>query len=83
MATRGPGLLLPALPISFTVKLIQNLARSGVAVILVTHTMPDVWQVATRIVVLTRGEKALEGKTGELTEERVVRAMLVGRESDA
>ena len=64
-------------------KLIQNLARSGVAVILVTHTMPDVWQVATRIVVLTRGEKALEGKTGELTEERVVRAMLVGRESDA
>lgn len=64
-------------------QLIQNLAQSGVAVILVTHTMPDVWRVATRIVVLTRGEKALEGNTTELDEERVVRAMLVGREARA
>ncbi|MGK9452186.1 ATP-binding cassette domain-containing protein [Acidithiobacillus caldus] len=64
-------------------QLIENLARGGAAVILVTHTMPDVWRVATRIVVLTRGEKALEGKVQDLDEERVVRAMLVGREARA
>lgn len=60
-------------------EMIQSLATSGVAVILITHTMPDVWQVATRLAVLTRGDKALEGKPGELTEEIVVKAMLLGK----
>ncbi len=60
-------------------QLIQNLAASGVAVILITHTMPDVWQVASRIIVLTRGEKALDGVPGNLTEDQVVKAMLLGK----
>jgi ABC-type sugar transport system ATPase subunit len=59
--------------------LIQALAASGVAVILITHTMPDVWQVASRITVLTRGEKALDGNPENLDENTVVKAMLVGK----
>jgi ABC-type sugar transport system, ATPase component len=59
--------------------LIQTLAASGVAVILITHTMPDVWQVASRITVLTRGEKALDGNPENLDENTVVKAMLVGK----
>jgi ABC-type sugar transport system, ATPase component len=59
--------------------LIQTLAASGVAVILITHTMPDVWQVASRITVLTRGEKALDGNPESLDENTVVKAMLVGK----
>ena len=59
--------------------MIQTLAASGVAVILITHTMPDVWQVASRITVLTRGEKALDGKPESLDENTVVKAMLVGK----
>lgn len=58
--------------------LIKTLARRGVAVILITHTMADVWRVATRIVVLTRGAKALEGSPAELGEDEVVRSMLFG-----
>jgi simple sugar transport system ATP-binding protein len=61
-------------------ELITTLAESGVAVILITHTMADVWRVANRIVVLTRGGKALEGSPAELGEDAVVRSMLFGRQ---
>jgi simple sugar transport system ATP-binding protein len=61
-------------------QLITRLAQRGVAVILITHTMADVWRVADRIVVLTRGTKALEGAPTELGEDAVVRSMLFGRQ---
>lgn len=61
-------------------QLIARLAQRGVAVILITHTMADVWRVADRIVVLTRGAKALEGAPSELGEDAVVRSMLFGRQ---
>ena len=60
--------------------LIRTLAQREVAVILITHTMADVWRVASRIVVLTRGAKALEGSPAELGEDEVVRSMLFGRQ---
>ena len=61
-------------------QLITRLAGQGVAVILITHTMADVWRVADRIAVLTRGAKALEGAPDELGEDAVVRSMLFGRQ---
>ena len=61
-------------------RLITRLAEQGVAVILITHTMADVWRVADRIAVLTRGAKALEGAPDELGEDAVVRSMLFGRQ---
>ncbi|WP_198034143.1 ATP-binding cassette domain-containing protein [Acidihalobacter ferrooxydans] len=61
-------------------QLIARLAEHGVAVILITHTMADVWRVADRIVVLTRGAKALEGTPTGLGEDAVVRSMLFGRQ---
>lgn len=61
-------------------QLIARLAKRGVAVILITHTMADVWRVADRIAVLTRGTKALEGAPTELGEDAVVRSMLFGRQ---
>lgn len=60
-------------------KLIERLAETGVAVILITHTMSDVWRVASRMMVLTRGAVALEGEPGKLDERTVVSAMLFGR----
>ncbi|MGC9271033.1 MAG: ATP-binding cassette domain-containing protein [Acidiphilium sp.] len=60
-------------------KLIERLAETGVAVILITHTMADVWRVATRMMVLTRGAVALEGEPGMHDEQTVVAAMLFGR----
>ena len=60
--------------------LIQELGRQGVSVIFITHTMQDALRTTDRLVVLTRGTKALESDTGEVSEEDVVSAMLVGSE---
>jgi len=60
-------------------KLVERLAQTGVAVILITHTMVDVWRVASRMMVLTRGSVALEGEPDKLDEQTVVSAMLFGR----
>ncbi len=64
-------------------QLISKLAGQGVAVILITHVMADAMKVTDRIAVLTRGAKALEDDTSALSEDDVVRAMLVGREGRA
>ncbi len=41
-------------------ELIRRLRDQGVPVILITHTMPDVFAVADRIVVMHRGRKVTE-----------------------
>jgi simple sugar transport system ATP-binding protein len=43
--------------------LIRELKRQGVAVILISHRMPDVFAVADRIVVLRRGNKVADKPT--------------------
>jgi simple sugar transport system ATP-binding protein len=51
--------------------LIGELKRQGVAVILVSHRMPDVFAVADRIVVLRRGTKVAEKVTAETSPEEI------------
>jgi ABC-type sugar transport system ATPase subunit len=53
-------------------KLIRKLADSGRAVILVSHNMHDVFEVADRIVVFRRGRKIAELTRSETTPEEVV-----------
>ncbi len=40
--------------------LIRNLREHGIAVVLISHRMPDVFAVADRIVVLRRGNKVAD-----------------------
>jgi simple sugar transport system ATP-binding protein len=51
--------------------LIQELKRQGVAVVLISHRMPDVFAVADRIVVLRRGNKVAEKRTVETSPEEI------------
>lgn len=51
--------------------LIQELKRQGVAVVLISHRMPDVFAVADRIVVLRRGSKVAEKKTSDTSPEEI------------
>lgn len=51
--------------------LIQELKRQGVAVVLISHRMPDVFAVADRIVVLRRGNKVAEKKTSDTSPEEI------------
>jgi simple sugar transport system ATP-binding protein len=51
--------------------LIQELKRQGVAVVLISHRMPDVFAVADRIVVLRRGNKVAEKKVSDTSPEEI------------
>ncbi len=51
--------------------LIRRLRDHGIAVILVSHRMPDVFAVADRIVVLRRGTKVADKLTSESSPEEV------------
>jgi simple sugar transport system ATP-binding protein len=51
--------------------LIQELKRQGVAVVLISHRMPDVFAVADHIVVLRRGNKVAEKRTSDTSPEEI------------
>jgi ABC-type sugar transport system ATPase subunit len=63
-------------------ELIRRLRDQGVPVILITHTLPDVFAVADRIVVMHRGRKVTEKRTAETNTTELVQYM-VGALSDA
>jgi len=62
-------------------ELIRRLRDSGVPVILITHTLPDVFAVADRLMVLHRGRKVTEKKTADTNTEELVQYM-VGMRDD-
>jgi simple sugar transport system ATP-binding protein len=57
--------------------LIRELKRQGIAVILISHRMPDVFSVADRIAVLRRGVKVADKATGKTSPEEIT-ALITG-----
>jgi ABC-type sugar transport system ATPase subunit len=57
-------------------ELIRKLRDQGVPVILITHTMPDVFAVADRIIVMHRGRKVTEKKTADTSASELVQYMV-------
>jgi simple sugar transport system ATP-binding protein len=51
--------------------LIRELKRQGIAVVLISHRMPDVFAVADRIVVLRRGRKVADKRVAASSPEEV------------
>ncbi|UVC10823.1 sugar ABC transporter ATP-binding protein [Rhizobium sp. TH2] len=51
--------------------LIRELKRQGVAVILISHRMPDVFAVADRIVVLRRGTKVADKRAADSSPQEI------------
>jgi ABC-type sugar transport system ATPase subunit len=62
-------------------ELIRKLRDKGVPVILITHTLPDVFAVADRVVVMHRGRKVTEKQAAETSTEELVQYM-VGAKDD-
>jgi ABC-type sugar transport system ATPase subunit len=63
-------------------ELIRRLRDQGVPVILITHTVPDVFAVSDRLMVMHRGRKVTEKKTSETDTQELVQYM-VGALDDA
>ena len=52
-------------------ELIRKLKATGVAVILISHRMPDVFDVADRVIVMRRGRKVADKKIASSSPEEV------------
>ena len=57
-------------------ELIRKLREHGVPVILISHTLPEVFAVADRLVVMHRGRKVTEKKAADTNSEEVVQYMV-------
>jgi ABC-type sugar transport system ATPase subunit len=57
-------------------ELIRRLRDRGVPVILITHTLPDVFAVADRLMVMHRGRKVTEKRTAETSTPELVQYMV-------
>lgn len=56
-------------------ELIHRVSETGLAVVLISHNMPDVLAVSHRVEVLRLGERVAQFKTSEVTMETLVGAM--------
>jgi simple sugar transport system ATP-binding protein len=52
-------------------ELIRRMKARGVAVLLISHRMPDVFEVSDRIVVMRRGGKVADRRTDETSPEEI------------
>jgi simple sugar transport system ATP-binding protein len=57
--------------IAEVLSLIQRLRDSGIAIVLISHRMPDVFAVADRIIVLRRGRKVADKAIANSSPEEV------------
>ncbi len=57
-------------------ELIRRLKASGVPVILISHTLPDIFAVSDRLVVMRRGCKVTEKNVADTNAEEVVQYMI-------
>ncbi len=60
-------------------KLVRRLADKGLSVVLISHNLNDVFQVADRISVLYLGRMAAQVKTADVTRNQVVELITGGR----
>jgi simple sugar transport system ATP-binding protein len=54
---------------------IRRVRDRGIAVVLISHNMPEVMEVADRIEVLRLGERVARFQRGEVTMDQVIGAM--------
>ncbi|MGC8481722.1 MAG: sugar ABC transporter ATP-binding protein, partial [Acidimicrobiales bacterium] len=58
---------------------IRRLSEQGVAVLVVSHNLNDVFSVSDRLAVLYLGQVAAQGALSEFTSQSVVDLMTTGR----
>jgi ABC-type sugar transport system ATPase subunit len=59
--------------------LIKRLSSTGTAVLMISHNLPDIFEVADRIAVLRLGQIVAEGPVGDFKPETVVDYMTTGQ----
>jgi ABC-type sugar transport system ATPase subunit len=67
---------------AMVLELIQRLAAGGIAVIVISHNLIDVFSVADRVAVLYLGRLVSAGPASEYDRQRAVEIMTTGESSD-
>ncbi|RMI32740.1 ATP-binding cassette domain-containing protein [Nocardia stercoris] len=62
--------------------LVRRLAEQGLAVVLISHNLADIFEVADRITVLYLGRTAAEVRTADVTRNQVVELITTGRSGE-
>jgi len=57
-------------------KLISELARAGLAIVMVSSELPEIMAIADRIIVLSEGRQTAEFKSSQATEELIMNAAI-------
>ena len=60
-------------------QLVKRLAEQGLGVVLISHNLHDIFEVADNITVLRLGQNVAEFKRTEVTQEQVVHAITAGK----
>jgi ABC-type sugar transport system ATPase subunit len=60
-------------------KLVEELRDQGISVILISHRLEDIFEIADRIMVLKNGERVGVWDASSLTPDEVVRYMFIGK----
>jgi ABC-type sugar transport system ATPase subunit len=63
--------------------IIRTLRDQGVPVILISHTLPDVFAVTDRVIIMHRGRKVAERPTPETNTQEIVEYMIGARTDEA
>jgi D-xylose transport system ATP-binding protein len=63
-------------------ELVKRLGEQGLAVILISHNLHDVFEVADNITVLRLGQNVAEYKRTDTTQQKVVEAITAGSLSE-
>jgi D-xylose transport system ATP-binding protein len=58
--------------------LVRRLAEQGLGVVVISHNLHDIFEVADRITVLRLGQRVAEYKVAETTQQEIVRAITAG-----
>ena len=67
----GPTAAISVRQVAEVLELIRRLKHQGVAVILISHRMPDVFAVSDRIIVMRRGAKVADKATASTSPEEI------------
>ena len=62
--------------------LIRNLKREGIAIVMISHDLHDVFDLADRISVMKNGRHVWTGKVGDTDKDEVLQMIILGKRPD-
>jgi branched-chain amino acid transport system ATP-binding protein len=73
---------LSASEIASIIPVIENLQMAGITILMIEHRLRELFRLVNRVLVMTFGEKLMEGTPAEVVADKRVREAYLGAEAD-